>query len=122
MLRLRAASRAANALRQVLAERPLSGAPAAAADGRAGGGGAPPADVSADPFTAKLQRRTEEDLEQVLAAVAKRRAAPAAAAAGEEEEEEAELPPARGDEFGGPRGAEPTRFGDWEHGGRCSDF
>lgn len=25
-------------------------------------------------------------------------------------------------EIGGPAGAEPTRFGDWEKGGRCSDF
>jgi hypothetical protein len=25
-------------------------------------------------------------------------------------------------EIGGPRGPEPTRFGDWEFKGRCSDF
>ncbi len=25
-------------------------------------------------------------------------------------------------ETGGPKGAEPTRFGDWERKGRCSDF
>ncbi|HCX14801.1 MAG TPA: DUF1674 domain-containing protein [Rhodospirillaceae bacterium] len=25
-------------------------------------------------------------------------------------------------EIGGPKGAEPTRFGDWERKGRCSDF
>lgn len=25
-------------------------------------------------------------------------------------------------EFGGPKGPEPTRFGDWEQKGRCSDF
>ncbi len=25
-------------------------------------------------------------------------------------------------ETGGPRGAEPTRFGDWERGGRAVDF
>ncbi|XP_047342223.1 succinate dehydrogenase assembly factor 4, mitochondrial [Impatiens glandulifera] len=25
-------------------------------------------------------------------------------------------------EIGGPRGLEPTRFGDWERNGRCSDF
>lgn len=25
-------------------------------------------------------------------------------------------------EFGGPKGEEPTRFGDWEVNGRCSDF
>lgn len=25
-------------------------------------------------------------------------------------------------EFGGSQGPEPTRFGDWEHKGRCTDF
>lgn len=28
------------------------------------------------------------------------------------------LPP----ELGGPKGPEPTRFGDWEQKGRCTDF
>jgi hypothetical protein len=26
------------------------------------------------------------------------------------------------EETGGPKGPEPTRYGDWEIGGRCSDF
>lgn len=26
------------------------------------------------------------------------------------------------EEFGGPRGKEPTRYGDWEKNGRCIDF
>lgn len=34
--------------------------------------------------------------------------------------EPAARPPA--EEVGGPEGAEPTRFGDWEKAGRCSDF
>jgi hypothetical protein len=25
-------------------------------------------------------------------------------------------------EIGGPKGPEPTRFGDWERAGRCIDF
>ncbi len=25
-------------------------------------------------------------------------------------------------EIGGPKGSEPTRYGDWEKNGRCSDF
>ena len=25
-------------------------------------------------------------------------------------------------EVGGPKGPEPTRFGDWEKAGRCTDF
>ena len=40
---------------------------------------------------------------------------------------EVPLPPTRGPqqppgEVNGPPGPEPTRFGDWEKGGRCSDF
>ena len=31
-------------------------------------------------------------------------------------------PPAQKDETGGPTGLEPTRYGDWERGGRCTDF
>lgn len=30
--------------------------------------------------------------------------------------------PKQPEEIGGPKGPEPTRFGDWERGGRCSDF
>ncbi len=26
------------------------------------------------------------------------------------------------DEFGGYDGPDPTRYGDWEHNGRCTDF
>jgi hypothetical protein len=29
---------------------------------------------------------------------------------------------ARPREIGGPKGPEPTRYGDWEVGGRCIDF
>jgi len=29
-------------------------------------------------------------------------------------------PPAK--EINGPKGLEPTRYGDWERNGRCSDF
>ena len=28
----------------------------------------------------------------------------------------------REEEFGGQEGPEPTRYGDWEKGGRCTDF
>ena len=30
--------------------------------------------------------------------------------------------PAQPDEYGGPKGLEPTRYGDWERAGRCFDF
>lgn len=31
-------------------------------------------------------------------------------------------PPDKTIERGGPKGPEPTRFGDWENNGRCTDF
>ncbi|MDH5771602.1 MAG: DUF1674 domain-containing protein [Rhodospirillaceae bacterium] len=31
-------------------------------------------------------------------------------------------PPNTPKEFGGPKGPEPTRYGDWEQKGRCTDF
>ncbi|MCU0809111.1 MAG: DUF1674 domain-containing protein [Candidatus Contendobacter sp.] len=31
-------------------------------------------------------------------------------------------PPQKPKEFGGPKGPEPTRYGDWEKAGRCIDF
>ena len=33
----------------------------------------------------------------------------------------AEQPP-RPKEIGGPKGPEPTRYGDWHYNGRCTDF
>jgi hypothetical protein len=30
--------------------------------------------------------------------------------------------PAERKEIGGPKGPDPTRFGDWERNGRCIDF
>lgn len=33
-----------------------------------------------------------------------------------------QTPAGQPEEIGGPKGAEPTRFGDWERNGRCSDF
>ncbi|KAI4330952.1 hypothetical protein MLD38_029188 [Melastoma candidum] len=40
----------------------------------------------------------------------------------EEEEGDGEHVNEETGEVGGPRGPEPTRFGDWERNGRCSDF
>ena len=31
-------------------------------------------------------------------------------------------PPEKPKEIGGPKGPEPTRYGDWEKGGRAIDF
>ncbi|HTV44148.1 MAG TPA: DUF1674 domain-containing protein [Stellaceae bacterium] len=32
------------------------------------------------------------------------------------------VPRAGPTEIGGPAGPEPTRYGDWEYNGRCTDF
>jgi len=37
-------------------------------------------------------------------------------------ESKAASKPRRPKEIGGPKGPEPTRFGDWERDGRCVDF
>ena len=50
---------------------------------------------------------------------------PAAAALKPKAPETAPPVPAKAEsvaEIGGPKGPEPTRFGDWERKGRCSDF
>jgi hypothetical protein len=36
--------------------------------------------------------------------------------------EEPPASPAKPKEIGGPKGPEPTRYGDWEVNGRCTDF
>jgi len=43
----------------------------------------------------------------------------------ETQKAEPEKPPKRSGEpreVGGPKGPEPTRYGDWEQNGRCTDF
>ncbi|MBO6837473.1 MAG: DUF1674 domain-containing protein [Alphaproteobacteria bacterium] len=45
-----------------------------------------------------------------------------AEAAGERARKAAEQAGAGGGEVGGPKGLEPTRYGDWEKAGRCFDF
>jgi hypothetical protein len=40
----------------------------------------------------------------------------------ESAENSAERAPAPSREVGGPKGPEPTRYGDWEKNGRCIDF
>ncbi len=46
-------------------------------------------------------------------------AAPALPAASPKTKEDDQPAP---EEVGGPKGPEPTRFGDWERKGRCIDF
>ena len=47
---------------------------------------------------------------------------PAVTPADAEPPQPAAKPPAKTKEHGGPNGPEPTRYGDWERNGRCSDF
>jgi hypothetical protein len=41
---------------------------------------------------------------------------------GEREQGAPKYSPEYGREYGGPKGREPTRYGDWEKNGRCIDF
>jgi hypothetical protein len=43
-------------------------------------------------------------------------------AADESQKDIVDTPPPKPVEVGGPKGPEPTRYGDWEKAGRCSDF
>jgi hypothetical protein len=58
----------------------------------------------------------------------KRRQEPAPEPSGLEPPAREEVPdetspaPSSVPEIGGPKGPEPTRYGDWEKGGRCTDF
>jgi hypothetical protein len=61
----------------------------------------------------KLEDLTEEGWEKKTPKQAEGAAAAAAAAENNNKEEP---------EVGGPKGPEPTRYGDWERAGRCSDF
>ena len=53
---------------------------------------------------------------------AKRQAEMKAEAAGIAAREEAKARGKSTGEIGGPKGLEPTRYGDWEKSGRCVDF
>jgi len=46
----------------------------------------------------------------------------ASPAAGQQPAKGGAAPPAAPDEVGGPKGPEPTRYGDWQIKGRVSDF
>jgi len=81
-----------------------------------------------DPFRAKLQRKTESQLLELIqrnqAAKAETEASlreQSGADAADDEEEVQVVNPETGEVLG-PRGKEPTRYGDWENNGRCTDF
>jgi hypothetical protein len=49
-------------------------------------------------------------------------AQPVSATPGAPSQPAGEAPDIKPVEYGGPKGLEPTRYGDWERNGRCSDF
>ena len=59
---------------------------------------------------------SEQDVASRIAEAAKR--ASQEAEVRRAAEKKPNLPPERG----GPKGPEPTRYGDWEQNGRCTDF
>jgi hypothetical protein len=74
-----------------------------------------------DPFTRSLQSKTEDEVFKLL-----EKTRQAKQLEFEQEEDEAEdmvdmVNPETG-EIAGPRGKEPTRYGDWEVKGRATDF
>ncbi|KAF8055479.1 SDHAF4 [Scenedesmus sp. PABB004] len=88
-----------------------------------------------DAFTASLQAKTEAEVVELLqtaraaaqALAAAAAAQPDAAAApqdgaGGEDDELVDLVNPDTGEVAGPRGKEPTRYGDWEVKGRATDF
>ncbi len=91
----------------------------------------PPPPGGADAFTASLQRRTEMEVQALLqTAAAERGGAPRGENIEDDEREEllpdeagggAAVNPETGEVYG-PRGKEPTRYGDWEVKGRATDF
>lgn len=102
------------------------GATMRADGGGDGGGDETPRKVGGfnpDDLLAPLREQVEREMAGLTAKTPQQVALEnaAAAAKGKEKEEDAATENATG-EWNGPRGPEPTRFGDWERGGRCSDF
>jgi hypothetical protein len=71
-----------------------------------------------DIFTRKLQQKTEMELEELV----ERRESTLGDSTSTETDVEGDRTEGTVKEIGGPQGPEPTRFGDWERAGRCSDF
>ena len=65
---------------------------------------------------ADLKKSSPEEIAAQIAAAAERANAEAAV------RRAAEIPVSRPPERGGPKGPEPTRYGDWERMGLVSDF
>lgn len=68
---------------------------------------------------ARNETRTESEVKGIDS---RRKADMVAEEAGRRARAEAEARGAKRRETGGPEGLEPTRYGDWEKAGRCTDF
>lgn len=68
-----------------------------------------------DVFTKKLQHKTERELEQLVTQQTSQSDSCEPANPSDQNKDGVQ-------EIGGPKGPEPTRYGDWERAGRCSDF
>ena len=69
-----------------------------------------------------VKNKAVVDAPEVRGQDAKTQAEMKADAAGEKWRAEAEANGEKPVEVGGPKGLEPTRYGDWERAGRCVDF
>lgn len=67
----------------------------------------------------KTEKQPQPDVKGIDA---RRKADMIAEEAGRKARAEAEARGKKAEETGGPEGLEPTRYGDWEKAGRCSDF
>lgn len=81
------------------------GAPPEAGAGTSAGAAKPARMVPPQPAPRDFEEETLREVQEKIDAKAKLDSTPAA-----------------DDETGGPRGEEPTRFGDWERKGRVTDF
>ena len=72
-------------------------------------------DTDVDVFTKKLQQKTEKELEQLVTQQTSQSDSHEQASPSDQNKDGVQ-------EIGGPKGPEPTRYGDWERAGRCSDF
>ena len=80
-----------------------------------------PADAAA-PANGTVAETTPPDEDGVRGKDPRRLAEEKADRAGEKWRRDAEARGAIKKEIGGPKGLEPTRYGDWEKAGRCFDF
>lgn len=72
-------------------------------------------DTEVDVFTKKLQHKTERELEQLVTQQTSQSDSCEQVDPSDQNKDGVQ-------EIGGPKGPEPTRYGDWERAGRCSDF